>query len=129
MVRNCFKTLIFLFTIILHLDVTGQSNFDKAESYFNKRYENAEGLIAPSKNINKAIKFYKKDQTPESIAGLLRAYEFKGSYTKQAKMIRKKIYHRAARRGKKGLKNTLTKSALNTTTWPILGDGDKPSVF
>lgn len=96
------KSLIFLL-FLLSFKANCQSNFERGQSFFEKRYENSSGLLAPSKNINTAIKFYKKEKTPEAISGLLKAYEFKGSYTKQAKITRKKIYARAIKLGKKGL--------------------------
>jgi tetratricopeptide (TPR) repeat protein len=105
MVNTPFKSILCVISIFSFQILHGQSSFDKGESYFAKRYENARGLIAPSKNINTAIKFYKKEKTPQSIAALLRAYEFKGSYTKQAKTIRKKIYSKAVRLGKMGLES------------------------
>lgn len=105
MVKNWLKIIFCtLFISSIHL-LYSQSSFERGESYFAKRYENSNGLIAPSRNINTAIKFYKKEKTPQSIAALLRAYEFKGSYTKQAKSTRKKIYLRAVKLGKKGLSN------------------------
>ncbi len=102
--NNHWSRCLFLIFIFFACQAFGQASYyEQGQSYFTKRYENAKGLIAPSKNINMAIKFFKKDKSPKSITGLLRAYEFKGSYTKQAKMIRKKIYSRAIKLGKKSL--------------------------
>lgn len=104
MIKN--KVLTFLTaSSLLISSLKGQSFFEKGESFYARRAENATGQVAENKFINAAIKNYKKaKQTPEALAGLLKAYEYKGSYTKQSKKKRKALYLKAMKKGEKALK-------------------------
>ncbi|MEO9485253.1 MAG: tetratricopeptide repeat protein [Ekhidna sp.] len=107
--KHTHKLLLYivLFTFLLSVGTSSsaQSFFQKAENSFAKRYKNFDGTYANKFYVNKAVRDYKKsEKTPETIAALLRAYEFKASYTKQSKIIKKKIYKKAVDLGKKGMR-------------------------
>lgn len=97
--------LILIMVVVLgYTSANAQSFFEKAEDSFAKRYENPDGIYARKLYVNKAIRNYKKSKkTPETIAAMLRAYEFKASYTKQSKIVKKGIYKKAVAIGKKGM--------------------------
>ncbi|MEP5613860.1 MAG: tetratricopeptide repeat protein [Cyclobacteriaceae bacterium] len=81
-----------------------QSYYETGESFYNRRGENAIGLVADKKLINTALKNYKKaKKTPQTIAAIMRAYEYKASYTELSKKKRKGIYRLAIKMGKQAL--------------------------
>ncbi len=97
------KLFILAFGIIvLQEEASAQDYFQKAEAYFKKRSEVITGLKAKRRNVNLAINFYRKaGDDAEAIAGLLRAMEFKGSYTGLPDSKAKKVYGEAIEIGKK----------------------------
>jgi tetratricopeptide (TPR) repeat protein len=76
-----FLPLIFLFTTIVPFNHQS-SELEKAKKEFAKRYDKmSEGMADPI-HVDKAIEYYlKAKDSPEKYAGLLEAYEFKGSWT------------------------------------------------
>ncbi|SHJ50008.1 Tetratricopeptide repeat-containing protein [Reichenbachiella agariperforans] len=86
--------IILTFVIITTIwPAQAQSDYEKAERYFADRGDSAQGLVARKRMINRAIKYYKRaDQTPETVAALLRAYEFKGSFTRLSEKKKLETY-------------------------------------
>ncbi|MGB3464322.1 MAG: tetratricopeptide repeat protein, partial [Cyclobacteriaceae bacterium] len=71
-----------------------------AEKFYNERAKLAKGNKAKAKFINKAIAKYKAcKQSPEVIAGLLRAYEYKGAYTTMTAAKKKLLFEKAVELG------------------------------
>ncbi|MFY0598879.1 MAG: tetratricopeptide repeat protein [Cyclobacteriaceae bacterium] len=96
--------LVFLFSGCLSLNA--QSYFEEAESNFTKRYEKLVGTYANKYYVNLAIRGYKKsNKNPEVVAALLRAYEFKATYTKLPKVTKRKILKKAVSMGREAMRD------------------------
>jgi len=116
-IRKYFKLVpilvLVVYLVVGNTPLIAQSFFQKAENNFAKRYEDFDGKYANKFYVNKAVKNYKRsEKTPDAIAALLRAYEFKASYTKQTKIVKKRIYKRAVDIGKKGMREYPNNIAL-----------------
>lgn len=99
------KLLFHVLFLLSLLTSYSQSNLEASKNYFDKRAENSEGLLAKKKNINKSIRLLKNDENPEAIMLLLRAYEFKGSYTKLTKKKKQLLYKTAVDIGSEKIKD------------------------
>jgi len=95
--------LLLLFLSIPNVDEISQIN--KAERDFNRRYKQIENGKANPKYINKAIKHYKRaEKSPQQLIGLMRSYEFKGSWTNISQEAAKSCYEKAIEIGKAAMK-------------------------
>ena len=87
-------------------EVPVESNLEKADRYFSKRYDGAKEMKVQPQNINSAIAFYKKatkvDSTrQEATVGLLRSYDFKSKFVATNKKQKIEILEEAKALGKK----------------------------
>ncbi len=100
------KTLLYSILLTIAIGCFGQTNLEKGKSYFDKRAENAQDLTAKKKYINKCIKILKKEiNDPEAITLLLRAYEFKGSFTQLSDKKKKELFKIAVDLGSEKVKD------------------------
>lgn len=100
------SVIAFFLTVSFSFQLAAQdSHFEKAEAYFKKRFEEVENGKAKSDNIDKAIAHYKKsDQKPEKYIGLLKSYEFKGSWTDISVEQSKAYYEKGIELGEEKIK-------------------------
>ncbi len=90
---------------LLVFNIQAQPNLEKSKNYFEKRADGSVGLLAKKKNINKCIRLLKiEKENPEAIMLLLRAYEYKGSYTKLSKKKKEQLYKTAVDLGLEKIK-------------------------
>lgn len=104
------NSLIRVFTILISLFFASillaqDEQLQQAEAYFEKRFaEIVDGKASPD-NINKAIEHYKKsNQEPEKYIGLLKSYEFKGSWTPLRPEQQKELYKKGIHLGEEKIK-------------------------
>ncbi|WP_436517062.1 hypothetical protein [Ekhidna sp. To15] len=100
------RHLLSFSILFLSLAAGAQSNLEKGKKYFERRSEKSKGLIARKGNINKCIRILNAEKdNPEAIMLLLRAYEFKGSYTKISKKKKQQLYKKAVDLGSQKIKD------------------------
>ena len=74
------KILIPILIIIFSTNIIAQSSFEKGMVFYNNRAENAIGIKAPIKNINKAIVQFKLSNYERAGEYLLKSIYFKSTY-------------------------------------------------
>lgn len=89
----------FLLAVIAH----GQTSYEKGKAFFERRAEKSRDLTAKKRFVNKSIKHLSKADQPEAIALLLRAYEFKGTFTRLSDDQREKTYKKAVDLGQESI--------------------------
>ncbi|WP_420575358.1 tetratricopeptide repeat protein [Ekhidna sp.] len=99
------QSLIFLCFLLISLWVSGQSHFEKGQNFFAQRADKANGLVAKKRFINRAIRHLSKADEPDATALLLRAYEFKGTFTSLSNQRKEKIFKEAVEIGKKSIES------------------------
>ncbi len=99
--------LLFAILFLFNLSATDSeeiSQIRKAERDFDKRYKKIENGKANPNYTNRAIKHYlKAADTPEKMIGLLRSYEFKGSWTNVDEATAKRAYEKGIKVGKEAM--------------------------
>lgn len=103
---NLQEAFLSLLLVFLSTNLTAQdAHLEKAEAYFEDRFaEIVDGKAKPD-NIDKAIKHYKKSkQEPEKYIGLLKSYEFKGSWTPVTPEQQKEYYEKGISLGEEKIK-------------------------
>ena len=98
--KTLLSCLILLFSFIPNDDEV-KSKMNRADRNFEKRFKSIENGKASSKFIDRAIKLYgKAPDSEEKYIGLLRSYEFKGSWTNISDEEATDIYKKAVELGR-----------------------------
>jgi len=116
---------IYLFLLLIFLSnslIAQDRHLEKAESYYEDRFEEIVDGQAKSDNIDEAIKHYNKSkQEPEKYIGLLKSYVFKGSFTPVTKQEQKEYYEKGINLGEEKIKEYSTSPGI--TYWYLANLG------